>query len=283
MRNFYEILEVEKNVTKEELKRSYKKLAKKYHPDLNPGDEVAEARFKEISYAYEVLSDDEKRQVYDVYGEEGLKGNMHGAFEFWKAAQKAGVKPIIGIEAYMTPGTSRFDRTRVQWGQPEQKNDDVSARGAYTHMTLLSENNTGMHNLFRMSSQASIEGQFGKWPRMDLDLLQRYHSGLIGTTGCPSGAVQTRIRLGQMDEALRTAGELQDIFGKNNFFVEIMDHGIDIERRVITDLLELAKKIDAPLLASNDSHYVRKEDAPVQDALLCVNSGRILSEPDRFN
>lgn len=209
-------------------------------------------------------------------------GNMHGAFEFWKAAQKAGVKPIIGIEAYMTPGTSRFDRTRVQWGQPEQKNDDVSARGAYTHMTLLSENNTGMHNLFRMSSQASIEGQFGKWPRMDLDLLQRYHSGLIGTTGCPSGAVQTRIRLGQMDEALRTAGELQDIFGKNNFFVEIMDHGIDIERRVITDLLELAKKIDAPLLASNDSHYVRKEDAPVQDALLCVNSGRILSEPDRF-
>ena len=79
MRNFYEILEVEKNVTKEELKRSYKKLAKKYHPDLNPGDEVAEARFKEISYAYEVLSDDEKRQVYDVYGEEGLKGNMGGS------------------------------------------------------------------------------------------------------------------------------------------------------------------------------------------------------------
>lgn len=209
-------------------------------------------------------------------------GYLFGAFEFWKAAQKAGVKPIVGIEAYMTPGTSRFDKTRVTWGREDQRSDDVSARGAYTHMTLLSENNTGMHNLFRMGSLASTEGQMGKWPRMDRDLLERYHEGLIGTAGCPSGEVQTRLRLGQHEAALRAAGELQDIFGKDNFFVELMDHGIEIERRVQKDLIALAKKIGAPLIATNDSHYVKREDAKIQDAMLCINSGSTLMDPDRF-
>lgn len=209
-------------------------------------------------------------------------GYLFGAYEFWKAAQEVGVKPIVGLEAYMTPGTSRFDRTRVQWGRPEQKSDDVSAGGAYTHMTLLSENNTGMHNLFRMGSLASLEGQYGKWPRMDRDLLETYHEGLIGTAGCPSGEIQTRLRLGQKAEALRVAGELQDIFGKDNFFVEIMDHGIEIERRVQKDLIELANKIGAPLIATNDSHYVTQEDDRVQDAMLCINSGSTLNDQNRF-
>lgn len=209
-------------------------------------------------------------------------GYLYGAYEMFKAANAAGVKPIIGVEAYMTPGTSRFDQTRQLWGTKEQSSDDVSARGAYTHMTLLSENNTGMHNLFRMNSLASIEGQFGKWPRMDRDLLETYHEGLIGTAGCPSGEVQTRLRLGQYDEALQAAGELQDIFGKENFYIELMDHGLEIEHRVQKELLQIARQIGAPIVATNDSHYVKREDRNIQDALLCINSGSTLQDPDRF-
>ena len=126
-------------------------------------------------------------------------GYLFGAFEFYQECRNAGIKPIIGLEAYVTPGTSRFDTTRVQWGTLEQQKagDDVSARGAYTHMTLLSHTTEGMHNLFRLGSYASLDGQMGKWPRADRELLERYHEGLIGTAGCPSGEVQTRLRLGQ--------------------------------------------------------------------------------------
>ena len=140
-------------------------------------------------------------------------GYLFGAFDFWSRARAHGIKPIIGIEAYLTPGTSRFDQTRVKWGEAHQASDDVSARGAYTHMTLLSRTTESMHNLFRMSSLASLEGQMGKWPRMDRELLSRYSAGLIASTGCPSGEVQVRLRLGQFDEAVRAAGEVQDIFG----------------------------------------------------------------------
>lgn len=209
-------------------------------------------------------------------------GYLFGAFDMYKAAKAVGVKPIIGVEAYMTPGTSRFDQTRQLWGTEGQRSDDVSARGAYTHMTLLAENNTGMHNLFRMNSLASVEGQMGKWPRMDRDLLETYHEGLIGTAGCPSGEVQTRLRLGHWDEAVKAAGELQDIFGKDNFYIELMDHGIEIERRVQNQLLEISKLIGAPIVATNDSHYVKKEDRDIQDAMLCINSGSTLMDPDRF-
>ncbi|MBD3690229.1 DNA polymerase III subunit alpha [Nanchangia anserum] len=210
-------------------------------------------------------------------------GYLFGAYEFYAAAKAAEIKPIIGLEAYVTPGTSRFDKeTRVRWGDESQASDDVSARGAYTHMTLLARTTQGMHNLFRLGSQASLDGQMNKWPRADRDLLERYGNGLIGTTGCPSGEVQTRMRLGQFDEARRCAEELQDIFGKDYFYVELMDHGLDIERRVRTELLDLAKHLGAPLLATNDSHYVTEADQPTQDALLCINSGSRLSDPDRF-
>ncbi|OKL49234.1 DNA polymerase III subunit alpha [Boudabousia marimammalium] len=211
-------------------------------------------------------------------------GYLFGAYEFYAACKKVGIKPIIGLEAYMTPGTSRFDKTRVNWGTAaqQQAGDDISARGAYTHMTLLSRTTEGMHNLFRLGSLASLEGQWGKWPRADRELLSKYSKGLIGFSGCPSGAVQTRLRLGQFDEALREAGELQDIFGKDYFFVELMDHGLDIERRVIGDLLELSKKLGAPLVATNDSHYVTANERDVQDAMLCISTGSRLSDPDRF-
>jgi DNA polymerase-3 subunit alpha len=210
-------------------------------------------------------------------------GYLFGAYEFYTACQKAGIKPIIGLEAYVTPGTSRFDRHKVQWGEAWQRGDDVSGGGAYNHLTLLAYSTEGMLNLFRLGSRASTEGQFGKWPRADKELLEEYHKGLIVFTGCPSGAVQTRLRLGQWDEAVREASELRDIFGPENFYVEVMDHGIDFERRTAKDLLRLARELDAPLVATNDAHYVKKEDRDIQDALLCINSGSRLADPDRFH
>lgn len=206
-------------------------------------------------------------------------GYLFGAFDFYSQARKLGIKPIIGVEAYVTPGTSRFDQTRVRWGEAHQASDDVSARGAYTHMTLLSRTTQGMHNLFRLGSLASLEGQMGKWPRMDRELLSTYSEGLIATSGCPSSEVQTRLRLGHYDEAVRAAGEMQDLFGKENFFVEVMDHGLDIERRTIKDLLRVAQEIGAPLVATNDLHYTRKEDAHAHEVLLAVQSGSTLDEP----
>jgi DNA polymerase III subunit alpha len=206
-------------------------------------------------------------------------GNMFGAFDFWKTATAAGIKPIIGTEAYLTPGTHRTDRTRVRWGNGG--GDDVSGAGAYTHMTLLAETTEGMHNLFRLSSKASVEGYYFK-PRMDRELLHSYGKGLIATTGCPSGEVQTRLRLGQYDEAVKAAAEFRDIFGAQNYFCEIMDHGLGIERRIMTDLLRLAKDLQLPLLGTNDLHYTHAADATSHAALLCVQSGSTLDDPNRF-
>jgi DNA polymerase-3 subunit alpha len=206
-------------------------------------------------------------------------GNMFGAYDFWNAATDAGIKPIIGTEAYLTPGTHRTDKTRIRWNNGGD--DDVSGSGAYTHMTLLSSSTEGMHNLFKMSSLASLEGYYFK-PRMDRELLNTYGSGLIATTGCPGGEIQTRLRIGQYDEALAAAAEFRDIFGKENFFVEIMDHGLDIERRVVTDLLRLSKDLGLPLVATNDLHYTHAHDADAHAALLCVQSGSTLDDPKRF-
>src|SRR3954447_2872578 len=206
-------------------------------------------------------------------------GNMFGAFDFWRTATDAGIKPIIGTEAYLTPGTHRTDKTRIRWG--DGGGDDVSGSGAYTHMTMLAATTEGMHNLFRMSSYASMEGYYFK-PRMDRDLLSRYSKGIIATTGCPSGEVQTRLRLGQYEAARAAAADYRDIFGKENFFAEIMDHGLGIERRIMSDLIRLAKDLGLPLVATNDLHYTHAEDAKSHAALLCVQSGSTLDDPNRF-
>ncbi|MCI0155856.1 DNA polymerase III subunit alpha [Leifsonia shinshuensis] len=206
-------------------------------------------------------------------------GNMFGAFDFWRTATDAGIKPIIGTEAYLTPRTHRTDKTRVRWG--DGGGDDVSGSGAYTHMTMLAATTEGMHNLFRLSSYASMEGYYFK-PRMDRELLSRYSKGIIATTGCPSGEVQTRLRLGQYDEAKKAAAEFRDIFGKENFFAEIMDHGLGIERRIMSDLIRLAKELGLPLVATNDLHYTHAADAKSHAALLCVQSGSTLDDPNRF-
>ena len=205
-------------------------------------------------------------------------GNVFGAFEFYKQATKAGVKPIIGIEAYVAP-ESRHDKKRIQWG--DGGDDDVSGGGAYTHMTILAENNVGLSNLFRLSSLASLEGYYYK-PRMDRELLSTYADGLIATTGCPGGEIQTRLRMGKYREALRAASDYRDIFGANNFYLELMDHDIEIENRVKADLMKLGKELKLPLLATNDLHYTFHEDAAAHAALLCVQSGSTLADPKRF-
>src|SRR5512139_1844245 len=203
-------------------------------------------------------------------------GNVFGAYEFYKKAKAAGVKPIIGIEAYFAPNISRFDKRGVNFydGGP----DDVSARGAYTHMTLLSESTEGMHNLFRLSTGAWRDGFF-KHPRMDRELLSQHSRGIIGTTGCPSGEVQVHLRHGNYEAARQTAGDYQDILGRENYFLELMDHGLDIERRVRDGLIRLARDLQIPMLATNDSHYVHREDAPSQEHLLCINSGSTMDIP----
>ena len=205
-------------------------------------------------------------------------GNVFGAFEFHKLAKKAGVKPIIGIEAYVAP-ESRFDKRRVQWAEGGE--DDVSSGGAYTHMTLLAENNLGLSNLFRLSSLASLEGFYYK-PRMDKELLAKYGKGIIGTSGCVAGEIQTKLRIGAYKDAVKAASELQDIFGKDNYFLEIMNHGIDIEQRTFADLIKLGKELNMPLLATNDLHYTHHEDSSAHEVLLCIQSGSTLADPKRF-
>jgi DNA polymerase-3 subunit alpha len=206
-------------------------------------------------------------------------GNLFGAYDFYKQATAAGIKPIIGMEAYITPGTSRFDRTRVRWAEGGE--NDVSGGGAYTHMTMLAADADGLHNLFRLASLSSLEGYFYK-PRADRELLHRYGKGLIATTGCPSGEIQTWLRIGDFERACEAAGEFRDIFGPGNFYLELMDHGLDIERRVRDDLLRLGKRLGLPPVATNDLHYTFADDADAHEVLLCVQSGSTLADPKRF-
>ena len=205
-------------------------------------------------------------------------GNVFGAFEFHKSAKAAGVKPIIGIEAYVAP-ESRFDKRRVKWAEGGQ--DDVSGGGAYTHMTLLAENNQGLSNLFKLSSLASLEGFYYK-PRVDRELLSKYSKGIIATTGCAGGEIQTRLRMGAYKEAIKAASEFRDIFGPENFYLEIMDHSIEIEQRAFADLIKLGKELNLPQLATNDLHYTHHEDAAAHEVLLCIQSGSTMADPKRF-
>ncbi|MGH3802661.1 MAG: DNA polymerase III subunit alpha, partial [Pseudonocardiaceae bacterium] len=214
-------------------------------------------------------------------------GNMYGSAEFYRASKKSSVKPIIGIEAYLAPA-SRHHKKPIFWGQADQRGSDefgeggdVSGSGAYTHMTMLAGNATGLRNLFTLSSRASFEGYYRK-PRMDRDLISDHAQGIIATTGCPSGEVQTRLRLGQRAEARQAASDYRDIFGAENFFLELMDHGLPIERSVREGLLEIGRALGLQPLATNDSHYVTQDQAEAHSALLCVQSAKTLDDPTRF-
>ncbi|GLW05562.1 DNA-directed DNA polymerase [Microtetraspora sp. NBRC 13810] len=217
-------------------------------------------------------------------------GNVFGAYEFFQTSKDSGVKPIIGIEAYVAP-ESRFHKKPVFWapggkrsvsGDDDSSGKDVSGGGRYTHMTMWAKDAAGLRNLFRLSSLAYYEGFISKWPRMDRELIAEHSGGIIATTGCPSGEVQTRLRLGQYDEAVRAAAAYQDILGKDHYFLELMDHGIDIERQVRGDLLRLAKQLGMPLLATNDSHYVTEDQADAHDSLLCIGTNNQKDDPKRW-
>ncbi|AVT32696.1 DNA polymerase III subunit alpha [Plantactinospora sp. BC1] len=206
-------------------------------------------------------------------------GNLFGAYDFHKQATAAGVKPIIGSEMYLTPGTDRRERTRVRWADGGE--NDVSGGGAYTHMTMLAGDADGLRNLFRMQSRASLEGYYFK-PRADRELLHQYGKGIIATTGCPSGEVQTWLRIGNFDKACESAAEFRDIFGAENYYLEVMDHGLDIETRIRQDLIRLGKKLNLKPVATNDLHYTYEKDADAHEVLLCVQSGSTLADPKRF-
>ncbi|GAA1541547.1 DNA polymerase III subunit alpha [Actinomadura kijaniata] len=217
-------------------------------------------------------------------------GNMHGAYEFHQEARGAGVKPVLGIEAYVAPA-SRRHREAVFWSEDPalRRTDestgaggDVSGRGLYTHLTMWAADAEGLRNLFRLQSRAWLEGRAQKYPRMDDELLAEHARGVIATTGCPSGEVQTRLRLGQYPAAVAAAARHRDLFGAENYFVELMDHGLPIERRVREDLLRIAKELGLRPLVTNDSHYVTEDQARAHDALLCIGTGKRLADTDRF-
>jgi DNA polymerase-3 subunit alpha len=212
-------------------------------------------------------------------------GNVFGAYDFWKHARSHGVRPIIGMEGYYVPVGDRFDREPFELGTGgEVSAEDAGlARGkhAYTHMTLLAESTEGMHNLFRLSSLASLQGQYRK-PRFDRELLQTYATGLIATTGCPSGEVNRWLQAGRYDKALVAAADYRDILGADRFFVELMDHGLEIERRTRPDLLRIARELGLRVVATNDLHYTHPGDAEAHEVLLCVQTGKTLADPGRF-
>jgi DNA polymerase-3 subunit alpha len=194
-------------------------------------------------------------------------GNMYGALELYKAAKNAGVKPIIGMEAYFT-NTSRFER-------PKRQEHEIF------HLTLLAETQQGYRNLIKVTSNAYLDGYYYK-PRSDWELLEQYHEGMTATTGCLGGLVSQLILNGDEEAALKAAARYQDIFGREHFFVELQDHGLEEDAIVLRPLLDIARRLNAPLLATNDSHYTHREDAEAHDALLCVQTGALQSETKRL-
>ena len=207
-------------------------------------------------------------------------GNMYGTLDFYKECNKQGIKPIIGTEAYMAYD-NRTERPTRRGRIDDSGGDTEGGKKLYYHLTLLAENQTGYKNLIQLSSLAFMEGYYYK-PRMDWELLEKYSDGLIATTGCLGGQVLQALLNGDEKGAIDKAARLQDIFGRDNLFVELQDHGLQAQRDTNPKLLEIAKKIGAPLLATNDSHYTHQHDHESHDALLCVQTGALLSDVKRF-
>ncbi len=207
-------------------------------------------------------------------------GNMYGVLDFYKAARDAGIKPIIGTEAYMAR-ESRHERPARRGRLDDGGGDGAEGSKLYYHLTLLAETGTGYANLMKLSSKAYLEGYYLK-PRVDWDMLAEHHDGLIATTGCLGGVVLQALLAGNPARATELAARLQDIFGRDNLFVELQDHGLADQRRTNPQLLDIARRIGAPLLATNDSHYTERADAVAHDALLCVQTGSVMDDPKRF-
>ena len=207
-------------------------------------------------------------------------GNMYGVLDFYKACRKTDIKPIVGFEAYMAH-ESRLERPARRGKMDDTGGDSDGGQKLYYHLTLLAENNVGYKNLIQLSSRAYMEGYYYK-PRLDWELLAEHSEGVIATTGCLGGHVLQSLMREGYEAALGKAARLQEIFGRDNLFVEIQDHGLEDQRNTNPDLLRIAKAFNAPLLATNDSHYVHRHDAVAHDALLCVQTGSLMSDTDRF-
>ena len=207
-------------------------------------------------------------------------GNMYGVLDFYRECHDQGVNPVIGLEAYMA-GDSRHERPTRRGRVDDTGGDGEEGQKLYYHLTLLAESTLGYKNLLKLSSDAFLEGYYMK-PRCDWDMLEQYHEGVVATTGCLGGVVLQALLRGDVEEATRLAARLQDIFGRDNLFVELQDHGLAKQHKTNPQLLEIARRIQAPLLATNDSHYTHREDAVAHDALLCVQTGASLADEKRF-
>jgi len=207
-------------------------------------------------------------------------GNMYGVLDFYREARARGITPVVGIEAYMAGG-SRFERPLRRGRLDDTGGEGGEGDKLYYHLTLLAESNAGYKNLLKLASAAYLTGYWYK-PRVDWELLEAHHEGVIASTGCLGGVVCQALLRGDEPEATRLAARLQDIFGRGSLFVEIQDHGIEGQVRTNPQLIAMAKAIGAPLLATNDSHYTHREDAVAHDALLCVQTGATIDEPKRF-
>ena len=207
-------------------------------------------------------------------------GNMYGVLDFYRGCRAAGIKPVIGTEAYMAY-ESRHERPNRRGRVDDSGGDTEGGKKLYYHLTLLAENNAGYKNLIQIASRSFLEGYYYK-PRCDWDMLADHSQGLIVTTGCLGAQVPQALLQGDEDGALHKAGRLREIFGPDNFFVELQDHEIPEQHRVNPALLRIARTLDAPLLATNDSHYTHRHDAEAHDVLLCVQTGSLLSDEGRF-
>ena len=203
-------------------------------------------------------------------------GNMYGVLPFYAACGKAGITPVIGFEAYMAH-ERRDERLNTRGKIDDTGGEGEGGKKAWYHLTLLAENNTGYRNLIQLASRAFLEGYYRK-PKVDWEILADHSEGVIATTGCLGGHVLQSLLNGDFEAALHKAGQLQDIFGRDNLFVELQDHGIALQHKTNPQLVEIAAKIGAPLLATNDSHYTRPEDAEAHDALLCVQTNVLISQ-----
>ena len=193
-------------------------------------------------------------------------GVMYGVIDFYRACHKEGIHPVIGCEVYVAPN-SRFDKT--------------NSFDKYYHMVLLCENNTGYHNLIKLVSKGFTEGFYSK-PRIDDALLEQYHDGLICLSACLAGEIPRLLTAGDYEGAKEKAIYYRDLFGKENFFIELQDHGIADQQRIIPDLVRISEEIGVGLVATNDSHYIEKEDCKIQSILLCIQTNRTLDDPDRM-
>ena len=195
-------------------------------------------------------------------------GVMFGVIDFYRAAKAGGIRPILGCEVYVAPN-SRFDR---EIGNNEDR---------YYHLVLLAENNTGYSNLMKIVSKGFTEGYYYK-PRVDMEVLTEYHEGIIALSACLAGEVQRFLNRGFYEEGKKAALKYESVFGKENFFLELQDHGLPEQRRVNMDLVRLSQETGIELVATNDVHYTYAEDEKPHDILLCLQTGKKLSDENRM-